>query len=1058
MMSEPGGPIKLFVLGDARIVTPIGEIEPGAELLFGTGLYLILQRNEPVSRRRLEELLWPQVDSSLAAHRLRQTLLKLRKLGLPVYPCGRSRITLSTNDVEVDLDNLAIQERPMAREGRSGFAQVLHGFEPTFSAPYSEWLERTRADFGAAVSRLILHTIALHREGGRWGDVELWATTLRALTPFNEEATLALAEAHAMRGAKLEAFRILDDYLTEVGSTDVDLRVQAAVMRQRIANRPSAEHVDSRNTAFVGRSADLSILSQQLPIAKSGSGQACLVLGEAGIGKSRLLSEFASFAALQGFSVQRIQCRPSHRHQPLSAFVELAPILRGLRGAIGCSPETLADLDRLTSHRPATKSSTLDTPDSQWAYGRILRALFDIVDAVSEETPLLIQVEDSHWLDTTSAEVLGDMIEWGRDHRVHFALTAREIPDSWRDRFPSCLRTLTLSPLDKVSATDLLLGIAQRSGRHPKGAYLAWCIEVAEGNPYFLQELATHWIETGAENQVPPSLSALLESRVERLDADALLVLQACALLENNSSLARLEEIIGFEPHRLLHAINSLGSAGMMVVEAEDTAGLPSERIGSKHDLLSNVALQRLANPARVYLHRRIGLVLEREVNEHFSAAVLWDCAKHWRLGGDYQRALTLALSCARHLMDVGLSHASIAAYERCIPFCISDAQRLEVLEAEVAAFYRCSNWQRVREVTALARSMKSRVYPNDTLHDDLELMDLRAQWQSLEWADIAVKAMKCLDAADATPRHRVEAGIMALMLLGLQPARDDVGVKYNKVCSLIDEHSLSPSLRLQADMVYHTEFGELAIGISAARELITEQEAQSNIAELFRTYCNSAVTFRVAGLFDEADGRLNHALELAERYELEQSMIRVLPMLANVALERGNIDHARKWYNRLSELVIDSVNEIGMLEVGAIGVRLALLNNDGQQAQRHWPRTRKEAESDPIFHRRTYNCALQTAIDLALTGKPEESTLASLLEALELSKRGLHQAFNVCVAVAALSRVERNEEAEVLFDDYVYNHRREPWPVPSHLIAATQSLGPTRREVAQKPKPSVFR
>ena len=82
MTDTSAGPIRLFVLGDARIETPVGVIEPTAELVFATALYLILERKEPVSRRKLERVLWPGAEKTVASHRLRQTLLKLSKIFL----------------------------------------------------------------------------------------------------------------------------------------------------------------------------------------------------------------------------------------------------------------------------------------------------------------------------------------------------------------------------------------------------------------------------------------------------------------------------------------------------------------------------------------------------------------------------------------------------------------------------------------------------------------------------------------------------------------------------------------------------------------------------------------------------------------------------------------------------------------------------------------------------------------------------------------------------------------------------------------------------------------
>jgi hypothetical protein len=167
--------------------------------------------------------------------------------------------------------------------------------------------------------------------------------------------------------------------------------------------------------------------------------------------------------------------------------------------------------------------------------------------------------------------------------------------------------------------------------------------------------------------------------------------------------------------------------------------------------------------------------------------------------------------------------------------------------------------------------------------------------------------------------------------------------------------------------------------------------------------------------------------------------------MLGNLALERGEFDRAREYHQRMLSLVIDSANEIAALEVGALGARLALIDNDGEKARQLWPLSRLSAIGDKVVRRRAYDCALQTAIDLALTGTPDEATLASLLEACRKSQRGLHQAFNFCVARTALRRIGRASEGDQLFEEYLAN-RREPWSVPDHLVLGADLLMPIQR------------
>jgi predicted ATPase len=221
--------------------------------------------------------------------------------------------------------------------------------------------------------------------------------------------------------------------------------------------------------------------------------------------------------------------------------VELAPILRSLPGAIGCSGETLRFLDLLTKHEPKRGSDTNDSGDAAWIFSAVQTALFDLIDAVADECPLLIQLEDIHWMDPSSSDVLRELIHRLTDRRVFFALTSRETPGEWQSSPLMGLRTLTLDPLDAAHSAELIMSLVRHAGKVMEKRYLDWCVTVAEGNPYFLSELTNHWIETGIQHEVPPSLTAVLRGRISRLEPGALQVLQTCALLENNSTLPRIE-------------------------------------------------------------------------------------------------------------------------------------------------------------------------------------------------------------------------------------------------------------------------------------------------------------------------------------------------------------------------------------------------------------------------------------------------------------------------------------------------------------------------------------
>ncbi len=773
MANNSAGPIKLFILGDARIVTPARCLEPSAEFVFAVSLFFLLGKRGPIARSTLQELIWPNVPTKLAAHRLRQTLLKVRRCGLPIDPNGKTRLTLGTTEISRDYEEiLSSTSGDTVIENFS--LDLLPAYYPKFSQPYSEWLDSRRFEVGGTLTRLVLGLIARARVQGNWAGVEIQSKRLLQFAPFNEEATLALAEAFAMRGEKLEAVRILDSYLSELGRGPSDLRLPASLMRRRIADRmPPRVHNVPSDIPLLAREGMMARLCELLQQARSSRGQACILWGDPGIGKSRLLTEFLAFSSLQGIVSHRIYCRSSDAGHPLAALLELIPTLRGMRGAIGAEPETLAYLETLTKHRPQPNGTQDGIRSDEAAYSQLDRALADLLGAVSDESPFILAIEDSHWMDSASATIMARLITRLDKQPILIVFTSRGFSDGPLASLSSGVQHLSVPALNEKDSAELVHYVVRQRGHRISSTYLRWCTTVAEGNPYFLQELSNHLIETGDEQGAPPSLTAVLRQRLSRLSPDGLQLLQTCALLENHATLDVIEEVLGYEGHRLLQAINELATAGMLASELEKGSPGASNQLNSRHDLLSDTALMQLAPAARSYLHRRAARVLEAAIDKHGDVSTLWSCAKHWQLAGDTPHALRLAKSCAAHLLQAGLPHDASEAFDKALAYCSDDAELLPILEQQATAFYRCSAWQRVTETVPRARAIKKQLYPEMTGHDELELMELRAEWQTLNWNEIAKRCLVCLSAPEASPAHRIEAGVMALMIITFSGDKD---------------------------------------------------------------------------------------------------------------------------------------------------------------------------------------------------------------------------------------------------------------------------------------------
>ncbi|HVF39255.1 MAG TPA: AAA family ATPase, partial [Gemmatimonadaceae bacterium] len=810
--------LQLRALGNAEIETDRATLTPSQEIVFAAALYLVLERERKVTRTGLAELLWPAVDPSIRAHRFRQTLLQLKKLGFPVV-ADRDSVRISTQ-VHADIDQVKTSER-LASE-RGGSLDFLPGYTPGFSEPYADWIDRKRSQVTSVCSRMLISKLEQERARANWNEVEEIARTVLRLDPYNESAVLAFSEACAMRGQKREAVRMIDDYLREIGG-NADIRLPAQILRKRIVNSiPPSATVALRDSAFVGRESEVQVLTERLKQVQRGRGGACLIVGEPGIGKSKLASEFARFAGLQGLRTQTVSCQRTNVDRPLSVLVDLVPWLRDMPGALGCSQETLLALRRLTDFDSRVGELSSAAAESHALHRALRNAVFDLLDAVTDELPLLLIFDDVQWIDRISAEILAEMIAWSATKRLLLVMNSRDCETGLTDLFVlGPTDVLKLKALPDNAAQALLTSIVGEPVLDSSRSQLGWILEVGEGNPFFLQELAKHWVESGGRAEAPSSVAKVLTDRLARLNPMSLKVLQACTVLGQSSTIERVESLLDCSPHELLGAIQELGTAGMLSCTA-DSAELTPLSLRTRHDLLASAVFGGLGPAARAFLHRRAGMALEKELaGEWKSTAMLWACAFHWHHAGDRDRALSVVRSCAEHLLEVGLPQAASDTLDRALEYCSTDEQRLSVLTRQVHALQLAGQWSRSKEVLVTCRQIRGRTTSVCNQHDAFEILLFDASYRSsLDVLALLPDTKRCIECEDALPEHRIQAAVIALKVAsevdGL--AMDSV---YEIAEPLLEKAASNDPSRLEAEMVYHSMRGNGRRGIAAAGTLV---------------------------------------------------------------------------------------------------------------------------------------------------------------------------------------------------------------------------------------------
>jgi tetratricopeptide (TPR) repeat protein len=387
-------------------------------------------------------------------------------------------------------------------------------------------------------------------------------------------------------------------------------------------------------TRFVGRETEIAALVQALAHAGAGRGQVVATVGEAGVGKSRLLYEFAHSHRTQGWLVLESASVSYGKATPYFPVVELLKCYvhvedgdepRTVRAKVTghlltldealqeTVPVLLALLDALPPDSPFL---TLDPPQRRQ---RTLAALKRVLLRESQVQPLLLVFEDLHWIDSETQALLDSLVESLPTARLLLLVNYRpEYQHSWGSK--TYYTQLRLDPLPPASADELLQALL---GNDPSLAALTQLlIPRTEGNPFFLEESVRTLVETGVlvgepgtyrlvkplnSLQVPATVQAMLAARIDRLPPEEKRLMQTAAVIGTDMPLPLLQAI-GELPEAVLHG----GLAHLQAAEfLYETRLFPDHEYTFKHALTHEVAYGSLLQERRRVLHARIVEALE---------------------------------------------------------------------------------------------------------------------------------------------------------------------------------------------------------------------------------------------------------------------------------------------------------------------------------------------------------------------------------------------------------------------------------------------------------------
>jgi class 3 adenylate cyclase/tetratricopeptide (TPR) repeat protein len=498
-------------------------------------------------------------------------------------------------------------------------------------------------------------------------------------------------------------FELKDQGTRELKGIATPVPVWAVLRGASVVSRFEALHATDLSP-FVGREHELEMLERRLGSARS---QLCAIdiAAEPGMGKSRLLREFRCRIGKERAVVLSGSCSPDGQQTPFLPFIEvvrgsfqvsvgeaeraIAQKLEVGLTAVGLnSPQNLGLLLHLLGLN--VPSGALTGLDGALIGLRTRDLLQQLLEARCRLSPVVMVIEDLHWIDTVSEELLGKII--GSDAKLRLLLLFTRRPEylpPWRD--PIVVTKLHLDPLPVGDIRRLVQ--ARLGGQALPEAVVRQVAEKAEGNPLFAEEIVTYLTErdvlraTGVKadfdtnavtTALPGSVQSLLTARVDRLASKDRALLQAASVIGRRFNMELLAAVVD--------GINDIDSRlrAMQALDLIRSEGKSGNYL-FKHALVRDALYQSLLTEARKGLHYTIAEEIERRSGNRL-IEVAETLAHHYSLTDHADKAFTyLSMAGSRSLsvysLDEAEAHLTAAiALVEANPDCASDQQIANVL------------------------------------------------------------------------------------------------------------------------------------------------------------------------------------------------------------------------------------------------------------------------------------------------------------------------------------------------------------------------------------------
>jgi DNA-binding SARP family transcriptional activator/cell division septum initiation protein DivIVA len=640
--------VQLHLLGGLQLQSPSGQsvVLPArkAQALLA---YLALHAGQAHPRDKLAALLWGDVPGDRARHSLRQVLVGLRhalpRSGPVILLEEADSVAVNAGGIDVDV---AAFERLASSAGIDELSRAIALYRGDLleglavqEPPFEEWLiterERLRELAVEALARLLAH----HLKAGSRDDAIQVAVRLLGLDPAHEavhRTLMRLYERQGRRGAALAQYQACVSVLERELGIEPEAetkRLYHEVLQSRAPHSATRGVTEPAPAApvlpeaasgppLVGRDGFLDQLRAAWDSASRRKGRIGAVLGEAGIGKSRLIAELVAEVS----PVARVLLGAAHESEQILPFGPWVDAFRrgGVIGEVAAQPASVAAwIGELARVFPEIDGPTPPQRLGASEYLRVFEAVTKLVVHLATERPLLLMLEDLHWADEMSLRLLAYLGRRIASSPVFLLVTAREEELVEAPRLRAALEELgreahfagiTLPPLSQPDTAALVQALARTGIGASALTRLGDQVWAASaGNPFIAVEMVRA-LHEGRTDSLPRPVRDTIAGRLGRLRPHARQVAAVASVIGRDFDFALLLRAAGLTPDGAAEGVEELVGRRILHVVGE--------RLAFTHDRIREVTYESSLPPRRQVLHAAVGKALEELYAERLAEVV----------------------------------------------------------------------------------------------------------------------------------------------------------------------------------------------------------------------------------------------------------------------------------------------------------------------------------------------------------------------------------------------------------------------------------------------------